>query len=494
MPDSFSEDIIDGTLIDISEREGKINILKSIQKAVQTVKQSVVNVFKPQSPINVNIFDKQLQSIHSAFIAADAERARKAAEEQAKQNEKNRLAAIEAERIRDEALKATLGNTYNQLMIQYQQSIAKKKDLQIKIIEQRQLIPPINVEITKLTNENTRLKNKDKSLTDNTLFLKNLVSGTDTKDGYTKKIVENQKELDSIILQEIDIDSKIEEDIGEITEGFSINTNNATPLTSANIVYKSSIIKYQIIELGTYINIATNNVDIEKKRINRLEIVLTNVKTLIEKKRAHISRLTRENKELKLKNNTTLDHLQYNRSLVFGNDEVDGYKDSEINQHIIKTQLENQPIGTPIDIDFANKTEGFINGATGAYNEVATQNRVLENQISTVKNNHSIDSQLTANLIQRKKTVQFINKILIFIFIIAFGYSCFRIYQFPNMNKYVKLAIILIMFLTIFILHSIEYILLHVVPYFSALILGTPYNSKTYWNKPGIYDYLPTSE
>ena len=87
MPDSFSEDIIDGKLIDISEREGKLNILKSIQKAAQTVKTSVVNVFNKQTP-----------SIHSTFMAADAERARKAAEEQAIQNEKARLAAIEAKK------------------------------------------------------------------------------------------------------------------------------------------------------------------------------------------------------------------------------------------------------------------------------------------------------------------------------------------------------------------------------------------------------------
>ena len=508
MPDLFSEDIIDSKLIDISEREGKINILKSIQKAVKTVQNVATNIFKPQSSSVINVFNKHTQSIHSAIMAADAERARKAAEEQAKQNEKARLAAIEAERKRDEALKTTLENTYDQCMIQYQQSVAKNTDLQIKIIEQRQLIPPIDVIIKRLTNENTRLRNKDKSLTDNTLFLKNIVSGTETKDGYVKKIIKNQKDLESTILQEIVGESNIEGDIGDFygemtEEGNSIQVNEgfsnggettATPLTAKNIVYKSPSIKDQMVELNTYINRATYNVNIEKIRINRLESSLSNLKTLIEKKRAHITQLTRENKELKLKNNTTLDHLQYNRSLVFGNDEVDGYKDSEINQHIIKTQLENQPIGTPIDIDFANKTEGFINGSTSAYNEVTTQNRALENQISTVKNNHSIDNQLTINLLQRKKTVQFINKILIFIFIIVFVYSCFKIYQFPNMNKYTKIAIILIMFSIIFILHSIEYILLHAVPYFSALILGTPYNPKTYWNNPGIYDYLPILE
>ena len=165
-----------------------------------------------------------------------------------------------------------------------------------------------------------------------------------------------------------------------------------------------------------------------------------------------------------------------------------------IEQHNIQNTLETQPIATPIDIDFSNGKEGFIDESTAAYNDVFTQNRALENQITNVKNNHSIDNQLSINLIQRKQFVQLINKILIFIFIIAFSYCSFKVYKLPNIDKYTKIGILLFVFLTIFIIHSIEYILLHVVPYFSALILGTPYNPKTYWNKPGIYDYLPTLE
>ena len=546
MPESFSEDIIDGELIDISEREG----WKWFKKATQTVSRAVVNVFRPQVNAIANAFnDIGRQQREAAAAAERARQAEEARKEQARRDEAARLAAIEAERIKNEATKKTLANTYDQTMIQYQQLVSKGQYLQVQISEQQyQIIPPLNAQIQQLTNENTRLRNKEKSLNDNTTFFKNTVSGRDGKDGYKQRIVKNQEDLESSILKEININNEEHIDSSDIyIEGLTgdeygdedtINVNESsekfrfararvrptfrptyrptyrpipnqggfrgsikppvintdTPLKEVDIVYKSSDVKEQIIELNAYLARANAKVEIEKTKIAGLEVALSNLKRLVEKKRAHIVRLTNDNKALKIKNNYTLDDLQYNRSLIFGNKQVDGYKATEIEQRNIKKELINQPIATPIDIDFSNGKEGFIDESTAAYNNVFTQNSALENQITNVKNNHSIDNQLSKNLIQRKQVVQFINKILIFIFIIAFAYSCFKVYKLPNIDKYTKIGILLIVFLTIFIIHSIEYILLHAVPYFSALILGTPYNPKTYWNKPGIYDYLPTLE
>lgn len=543
MPESFSEDIIDGELIDISEREGGW-----FQNILKKVSNTIVNAVSPKANPIVNTVNDMSRQMREAAEATEraiaaAEQARRdaaARAEQAKRDEAARLAAIEAERIRNEETKKTLANTYNQTMIQYQQLVAKGQYIQVQISEhQYKIIPPLNAQIKILTDENTRLRTKEKSLNDNTTFFKNIVSGRDEKDGYKQTIVKNQQDIESTIFKEININTEENIDSADIyTEGLTgdkdediLNVNESsekfrffkprsyrpikfnmptqgaipivintdTPLKEVEIVYKSSDIKQKIIELNEYLARANAKVNIEKTKVAGLELALSKLQELVEKKRAHIVRLTRDNKQLKIKNNYTLDDLQYNRSLVFGNNKVDGYKDIEIKQHDIKTTLENQPIGTPIDLVFSNdkdshEQEGFINESAAGYNNVFTQNRALENQITNVKNTHSVDNQLAVNLIKRKQFVQLINKILIFIFIIAFAYSCFKVYTLPNIDKYTKIAIILLMFSTIFIIHSIEYILLHVVPYFSALILGTPYNPKTYWNKPGIYDYLPTLE
>jgi hypothetical protein len=508
MPESFSEDIIDGELIDISEREGGW-----FQNIVKKVSNAVVSVITPKSNPIVNTVNDVGRQIREAAEAtaravAAAEKAKREAEaraEQARRDAATRLAAIESERIRNEETKKTLANTYDQTMVQYQQLVAKGQYLQVQISEhQYKIIPPLNAQIKVLTDENTRLRTKEKSLNDNTTFFKNIVSGKDEKDGYKQTIVKNQQDIESTILKEININTEETIDSTDIyTEGLTgaipavINTD--TPLKEVEIVYKSSDIKQKIIELNEYLARANAKVNIEKTKVAGLELAVSKLKELVEKKRAHIVRLTRDNKQLKIKNNYTLDDLQYNRSLVFGNKKVDGYKDIEIKQHDIKTTLENQPISTPIDLDFSNdkdsdEKEGFISESAAGYNNVFTQNRALENQITNVKNSHSVDNQLAVNLIKRKQFIQLINKILIFLFIIAFAYSCFKVYKLPNIDKYTKIGILLVIFSTIFIIHSIEYILLQVVPYFSALILGTPYNPKTYWNKPGIYDYLPTFE
>jgi len=539
MPEYFSEDIIDGKLIDISEREG--NWFKKVGQSIQT---AVVNIFnQPAKAVQQQVVNPVVNPVVNTFNdtgrnlreATEAAARAAAAAEQAKRDAEARAAAIAAERARNEETKKTLANTYDQTMVQYQQLVSKGQYLQVQISEYRyKIIPQLNTEIKSLTDENTRLRNKEKSLDDNTTFFKNIVSGRNGKDGYKQKIVKNQQDIESSILKEINITAGDRIDSSDIyIEGltgdkssYTINTNKSseqfqsfnyqtvsmsqlpkavtgggigvintdTPLKEVEIVYISSNINDQIIELNTYLDRANTKVNKEQTKVDEIDSALSNLKDLVEKKRAHIIQLPKDNKALKIKNNNTLDELQYNRSLVFGDNNVDGYKTTEITQHNILRELENQSFNTPIDIDFLNGKEGFINGSDTAYNTVFTQNLALENQITNVKNTHSVDNQLAVNLIQRKQFVQLINKILISIFIIVFLYSGFKLFKFPYFDKYTKIGIWIGIFLTIFILHSIEYILLHAVPYFSALILGTPYNPNVYWNKPGIYDYLPTVE
>ena len=313
MPEYFSEDLLDGELIDISEREG--GFWDNLKKAVKTVSQSVVNIVnKPQAnPIlnPINDISKRIREAAEAAsrAAAAAEQARREAEaraEQARRDEASRLAAIEAERIKNEATKKTLENTYDQTMIQYQQLVSKGQYLQVQISEQQyQIIPPLNAQIKQLTDENTRLRRKEKSLNDNTTFFKNTVSGRDGKNGYKQKIVKNQQDLESSILKEIGITNETTRDTSDIyIEGltgdgdedtmivnessekfrflkapvrpptpfrstpfkpalFNISNQNRgvnppviktdTPIKAIEIVYISSDVKEQIIELNAYL-------------------------------------------------------------------------------------------------------------------------------------------------------------------------------------------------------------------------------------------------
>ena len=73
----------------------------------------------------------------------------------------------------------------------------------------------------------------------------------------------------------------------------------------------------------------------------------------------------------------------------------------------------------------------------------------------------------------------------------VYVYACYKIYKINGMNIGKKVIIGFVMFLTIFIIHLIEYILVYVVPYISALLIGTPYKPQYLFSKPGIYDYLP---
>jgi hypothetical protein len=208
--------------------------------------------------------------------------------------------------------------------------------------------------------------------------------------------------------------------------------------------------------------------------------------------------------------------LQYYRTLVLGNKEVDGYQKTVVKQQIKNDELIQQEIGKPI---LSNKTEGFSNlyeyyenlqedftnleneykilegyvdSTTSSYNAVFAENQAVKNQIDTTENEYSVDNQLSLNVLKKTNDLKYINFILICIFLIVYVYGCYKIYKIEGIHLAVKVVIMFVMFLTIFILHTIEYIIFNIFPYVSALIIGTPYNPPNYWKKPGIYDYLPT--
>jgi hypothetical protein len=262
------------------------------------------------------------------------------------------------------------------------------------------------------------------------------------------------------------------------------------------------------------------NLDTQVKQltaqVQQLESIIKEKDILIDKKNRHIAFLTKENTRLRKKVNSILDNLQYYRTLVLGNKEVDGYQSTVVKQQIKNDELIQQEIGKPIQPD---KTEGFVlpyenyesflseitnlkdeynrilEGFTdptmSSYNSVFTQNQAVKNQIDNNTNVYSVNNQLSSNIIAKTNKLKWINVILIFLFLIVYVYACYKIYKINGMNIGKKVIIGFVMFLTIFIIHLIEYILVYVVPYIGALLIGTPYKPQYLFSKPGIYDYLP---
>jgi len=252
-------------------------------------------------------------------------------------------------------------------------------------------------------------------------------------------------------------------------------------------------------------------------QVRQLESIIIEKDITIDKKNKHIAWLTKENTRLRKKVNSLLDNLQYYRTLVLGNREVDGYQKTVVEQQIKNDELIQQEIGKPIESnkkegfqslyenyenfqsefnnlqnEYNKIAEGFADETTSSYNSVFTENKAVKNQIENSTNVYSVNNQLSSNIIAKTNYLKQINFILILLFFIVYVYGCYKIYKIEGIHIGKKVIVGLVMFLTIFIIHLVEYILVFTVPYISALLLGTPYNPPYLFNKPGKYDYLPT--
>lgn len=236
--------------------------------------------------------------------------------------------------------------------------------------------------------------------------------------------------------------------------------------------------------------------DTQIKQLNatifRLEgEIETHLKTIDEQKK-QIAQLTRENTRLKKKNNAILDTVQYYRSQVNGNKKVDGYSNVVVKQQIEVEKLKAQEIGNPISKTTSDlKKEGFVTQENATYNTVYTQNQTIQNQIENENSKQSIDNQLAINIMSKINTMQTINKIMLVLFLAAFAYGSFKIFTNNTLGVEIRAGIVIAMFLSVIILHSIEYILAYIVTYSYSFITGTPYKFNRQWATPGIYDYLP---
>jgi hypothetical protein len=61
------------------------------------------------------------------------------------------------------------------------------------------------------------------------------------------------------------------------------------------------------------------------------------------------------------------------------------------------------------------------------------------------------------------------------------------------MDMFRKIAIGVVLFLTIFIIHLIEYILVNTVPFILAFLTRNTYTPSFVFSEPGKYDYFPSA-
>jgi uncharacterized coiled-coil protein SlyX len=515
MPEDFKEDELDGKILAHGyENEGiKLSKPKPIKlpppsavanffKPATKAFSSFFNIFRPSGPpppppFNWGLFNALTQQ------QSDANR---------RLTDANRRADVEKKRANDlSASFRVSGNKIRELEGQARQLQRKIDRLEETIREKDKLIDRKKKHIAFLIQENRRLRKKTNTLLDNLQYYRTMALGNEKVDGYANVIVKQEIRYKELSEQEIGkpilnlkkegfagfpnmnaIKKKLDHTNQNIN--YAINRGNAQTMRAQKLTNKLKVAADRIRNLEIQIKQST-------ARIAELENIIIEKDILIDSLNKQIQKLNKENMRLRKKVNALLDNLQYFKKIVLGNDEVDGYKDTVVKNQMKYEDLLQKEIGPPVTSKkegFANYEqsyelvqEGFVEG-TASYNAVFTENQVLKNKIDNTTNVHSIDNQLFANTKRKINNWKFANYILIFVFCGVFLYGCYNLYKQPEMNYLVKILFAIGMLLSIIILHTIEYAILLIFPYVSALLIGTPYDPSEYWNKPGIYDYLPT--
>ena len=256
------------------------------------------------------------------------------------------------------------------------------------------------------------------------------------------------------------------------------------------------------------VNNYVNQAKIQLAQIRNLENLIRSLRNTIEEKTKDIAFLNKERIRLQNKNNSLLDNLQYYRTLTLGNSEVDGLQDVVVKQQIKNEELLKQEIAEPLnktekkeglenlineDYILKNKSGKILEGLnadSSVYSVVYNQNQAIKNQIEQNTNIYSVNNQLTSDLLAKRDTLKWVNKILIYIFLIVFAYACFKVYKMPNIGLSDKIVICILMLLTVFLIHLIEYVLFYAIPFLFTFLAGTPYRPPQFTVKPGIYDYF----
>ena len=173
------------------------------------------------------------------------------------------------------------------------------------------------------------------------------------------------------------------------------------------------------------------------------------------------------NNNLMQKNNALLDTSQ------FYDKQTNKYDKMLIKMNTDKTKLLNKKLSDNIN------REGFNSG----YKTVTNENTIIQNQINLNKQKHSIDNQLYVNLYNRIQSLDSLNQILsvcLFVLIIISGV----IIWISDKSLTHKLVMVKVVWLYVIIVEIIEYVLFYVFRYLRALFYGQPYNISDFWKFP----------
>lgn len=123
---------------------------------------------------------------------------------------------------------------------------------------------------------------------------------------------------------------------------------------------------------------------------------------------------------------------------------------------------------------------------TQLYNSVKWQNDILENQLSKLRDAYSVDNKKTTFLLSDVEYYVSINRIMNIVFyalcipliyFILFGKNA-------DMAIWLKAIIIFTVLIYPYIIGPLEYLILSVLLYFYALIVGSVYKTPTYVHPP----------
>jgi DNA repair exonuclease SbcCD ATPase subunit len=361
----------------------------------------------------------------------------------------------------------------------------EEQSLKVRIDQLKNKILEKDIELAKLDNvinpttkETQRLLNKKKTISDQVQYYKDLIFGPN---GYLKETVNWQKKYEELISKEIGkpIQQHKSEGFGSIYE----NYENA---------------ESEIRDLA-------NKITTLNKEVTSVQDTIKAKDQLIEKKQNTIDNsLPKTSTKFQSEINSYLDDLQYYRTLVLGNDKMDGYATTLAKQKIKYNELNNKEFTNSLNFnnkegvnelyevpyETINTKEGF-DTLTMSYLSVLSQNKAINDKIETTTNIHSVNNQLSSNIISKTNILKIINYVLILVFLIVYAYACYKIYKIPEMDIFRKCAIGIVVFLTIFIIHLVEYTIAHFVPFAIAFFTGVPYSPLFLLSRPGKYDYLP---
>jgi len=173
------------------------------------------------------------------------------------------------------------------------------------------------------------------------------------------------------------------------------------------------------------------------------------------------------NDRLITKNNALLDSTQY------VNDQNYGYRAALVRSKLNTDEIVNQRIGQTI-----RPVEGF-----SIFDRIDNENTVIQNQINTNTQQHSVDDQKYRNLNNQIEFLKKANEILGWI-LFAVIIICALVIWGSNESLVHKLVVIKVVWLYLIFVEILEYVLFYVYRYMNALLFGEPYNSADFWKFP----------